>query len=99
MSGGILLKTSAHKALRHGSYRNQNSSLKPQKKQRLSSPPSHQKRPSIRNDDWSFHAAFTGIITWDIGIAMLSMHSARELIARKDIDALENLLTALFKAS
>ncbi len=45
------------------------------------------------------HASITGINTVDIGIAMLSMHSARELIARKDIDALEKLLTALFKTT
>lgn len=41
-------------------------------------------------------ATLTGIPTVDIGIAQLSMHSARELIATADAIALYNLLKALF---
>ena len=41
------------------------------------------------------HAALTGMTTVDIGISQLSMHSARELIAKKDLETLEKLLKAL----
>lgn len=40
-------------------------------------------------------AALTGIPTVDLGIGQLSMHSARELIAEKDLLALHDLLTSL----
>lgn len=40
-------------------------------------------------------AALTGISTVDIGIAQLSMHSARELIAIDDLSTLTKLLSAL----
>lgn len=41
------------------------------------------------------HATLTGMATVDIGIAQLSMHSARELIAKKDLLTLEKFLTAM----
>lgn len=56
---------------------------------------------STRNDIPSgstigpIHAALTGIPTVDIGIGQLSMHSARELIATSDLNALKTLLTSL----
>lgn len=55
---------------------------------------------STRNDIPSgstigpIHATLTGIPTVDIGIGQLSMHSARELIATADLDALRKLLSA-----
>ena len=58
---------------------------------------------STRNDIPSgstlgpIHATLTGIPTVDIGIGQLSMHSARELIATADLNALKALLTALMK--
>ncbi len=42
-------------------------------------------------------AALTGIPTVDIGIGQLSMHSARELIATKDLVALQKLLYVLME--
>lgn len=41
------------------------------------------------------HASATGIPTVDIGIAELSMHSSRELLAYDDVLSLEKLLSAL----
>lgn len=43
------------------------------------------------------HAALTGMETIDLGIAQLSMHSARELIARSDVDQLEKLFKTLLQ--
>lgn len=56
---------------------------------------------STRNDIPSgstigpIHAAMTGTPTVDIGIGQLSMHSARELIATKDLNSLKALLKSL----
>lgn len=41
------------------------------------------------------HASATGIPTVDVGIAQLSMHSARELMAAKDLEILYKLLQTL----
>lgn len=59
---------------------------------------------STRNDIPSgttigpIQATLTGIPTVDIGIGQLSMHSARELIASTDLNALTALLSSMMKA-
>lgn len=95
LGGGILIKTHAQKK-----YATDASSAKrvieSAKKGKISL-----KAISGRNDIPSgstigpIHSALTGISTVDIGIGQLSMHSARELAATKDIYDLYQLLSIL----
>lgn len=41
----------------------------------------------------------TGMATVDVGIAMLSMHSAREIVGVKDLDTLRQLMTTVFQSN
>jgi aspartyl aminopeptidase len=95
LGGGVIIKTSAQKR-----YATEASAAK-----RLFQAAEKANVPlttfAARNDLPSgttigpIHAALTGMETIDLGIAELSMHSARELIARSDVDQLEKLFKTL----
>lgn len=95
LGGGVLIKTHAQKK-----YATDASSAK-----RVIEAAKKGKIPfsfvSGRNDIPSgstigpIHSALTGIATVDIGIGQLSMHSARELAAAKDVWSLYQLLSTL----
>lgn len=56
-----------------------------------------QQLDAVRHHHRADHAARHGIATVDIGVAILSMHSARELCGSEDPYLLANALTAFLE--